>query len=155
MKIQSHVDKFHRLDAARQRLDPVNDCELWIWTCMNAGVHLLNAALHASGATEETDTFHSQVEGLYARPDRATNALVDVMHPPGDVMHYGQPPIAAGVPVEVQRAGAALRVIEDMREPYVRGEATPSRDVVAAAEEAYRVCVRSLGAVLRMPLPAP
>ncbi|HZQ61174.1 MAG TPA: hypothetical protein VFC24_07490 [Casimicrobiaceae bacterium] len=148
MKIESHLDKFHRLDDARQRLDPVQDCELWIWTCMNAGVHLLNAALHRIGATEATDSFHTQVEGLYVRPDRISGQLIDAVHPPGDVMHFGQPPIAAPLPDEVRQAGAALRVIEDMREPYVRGDATPSREAIAAAEAAYRDCVRLLGSVL-------
>lgn len=151
MKIASHVEKFHRLDAARRRLDPREDCELWVWTCMNAGVHLLNAVLHRVGATHETDSFHTQVEGLYARPDRATGELVDAMHAPGDVMHFGQPPIAATLPEEVQQAGAALRVIEDMREPYVRGDAVPSRELVAVCETAYHDCVRLLGKVLDMP----
>src|SRR6185437_6733231 len=65
MKIETHIDKFHRLDAALGRLRPDADCELWIWTAMNACVNLLNAALHRARLTEETDSFHTQVEGLY------------------------------------------------------------------------------------------
>src|SRR5678815_478180 len=94
MKIESHLAKFHRLDATLRKLDPGTDQELWIWTAMNAGVHLLNAALHDCSATIDTDSFHSQVEGLYAVPDRASGRLRDVMHVPGDVMHVGQPTIA-------------------------------------------------------------
>ena len=79
MKIASHIDKFRRLDALKQRLDSEADRELWIWTAMNACTHLLNAALHQCGATDETDSFHSQVEGLYAVPDFGL-LIADVIH---------------------------------------------------------------------------
>lgn len=148
MKIGSHLEKFRRLDAALARLDPGDDQELWIWTAMNSGVHLLNAALHASGTTTETDSFHTQVEALYAVPDRATGALHDVMHPPGDVMHVGQPQLAAAMPAAIERAAVALRSIEDLRERFVRGSERAQPSVQHKLVAAYATCVRELHAVL-------
>jgi hypothetical protein len=148
MKIASHLEKFRRLDAMLARLDPGTDQELWIWTAMNAGVHLLNAALHACGATRETDSFHSQVEGLYAVPDRASGTLHDAMHAPGDVMHVGQPPLAAPLPAGVERGSTALRAIEDLRERFVRGSARADVRMQHEWRAAYAACVRELGGVL-------
>jgi hypothetical protein len=148
MKIASHLEKFRRLDAMLARLDPGVDQELWIWTAMNAGVHLLNAAQHACGATKETDSFHTQVEGVYAVPDRTAGTSHDAMHSPGDVMHVGQPPLAARLPAGIERASTALRIIEDLREPFVRGseraDTHRQRDWLAA----YATCVRELLATL-------
>lgn len=131
-----------------RRLDPDGDQEVWIWTAMNAGVHLLNGALHACGATVEVDSFHSQVEGMYLVPDRVTGTLRDAVHVPGDVMHVGQPPLAAPLPPGIERASTALRAIENLRERFVRGsergDASLQRDWIAA----YAVCVRELLVVL-------
>jgi len=148
MKIESHLAKFRRLDATLRKLDPGNDQELWIWTAMNAGVHLLNAALHDCGATDEKDSFHSQVEGLYAMPDRESGALRDVMHPPGDVMHVGQPPIAAPLSASIELASGALRSIEDLRETHVRGSGRAPLDMQRQWMAAYATCVRELRAAL-------
>ena len=144
MKIAAHLEKFRRLDATLARLDPGHDQELWIWTAMNAGVHLLNAALHASGTTLETDSFHTQVEGLYAVPERATGALRDAMHPPGDVMHVGQPRLPTPLPEAIERAAIALRSIEDLRQRFVRGSERADRGAQEAWRSAYRTCVREL-----------
>lgn len=115
---------------------------------MNAGVHLLNAALHASQATQETDSFHTQVEGLYAIADRASGTLRDAMHAPGDVMHAGQPPLAAPLPADIERASAALRAIEDLREPFVRGSERAGMRLQQDWLAAYATCVRELRAAL-------
>ncbi len=148
MKIESHLAKFRRLDATLRKLDPGTDQELWIWTAMNAGVHLLNAALHDCNATHETDAFHSQVEGLYAVPDRASGGMRDALQAPGDVMHVGQPPIAAPLPAAIERASVALRTIEDLRERYVRGSERAAPDVQRQWALAYATCVRELRAAL-------
>lgn len=149
MKIASHLAKFHRLDTTLQRLDPVADCELWIWTAMNAGVNLLNAALHALAVTHETDSFHTQVEGVYAVIDRTNGIMHDAMHLPGDVMHVGQPKIDAPLPAGLARARDALLTIEDLREPFVRGAERVDAGAVDEWREAYRTCVSELQAVLR------
>lgn len=148
MKIDSHLLKFRRLDAMLDRLDPVADRELWIWTAMNAGVHLLNAALHLSGATDETDSFHTQVEGLYAVPERDRGTLRDCVHAPGDVMHVGQPPLSRPVPEVIVRAGEALRVIEDLRDPYVRGSSMPPAGAEARWRAAYAASTSELCGLL-------
>ena len=148
MMIETHIDKFRRLDDALGRLRPGTDYELWIWTAMNGCVNLLNAALHRSGLTVETDSFHTQVEGLYARPDRVAGTLSDAVHPPGDVMHAGQPALATPLPDAIARASSALARIEDLREPYVRGGEAPGTSATAEWEHAYRSCVRELGSVL-------
>ncbi len=151
MKIASHIEKFRRLDAMKQRLDRQADSELWIWTAMNAGTHLLNAALHHCGATEEIDSFHTQVEGVYAVPNRADATLSAANHAPGDVMHVGQPPCARSIPAAVQRAGAALRIIEDLREPHVRGSEPLKDDDLERWERAYCECVADLSCALGLP----
>jgi hypothetical protein len=153
MKVASHIEKFHRLDRAAKRLSPEIDTELWIWTSMNACVHLLNAALHHSGTTDETDSFHTQVEGLYSCPDRASGMLRDAMHRPGDVMHLGQPRIDAPLPQAVERACAPLHFIEDLRGPYVRETATLPPGASRQWENAYRECVTAFAAILGLAQP--
>jgi hypothetical protein len=148
MRVPSHLEKFRRLDAVLNRLDPVADRELWIWTAMNACTNLLNAALHHCGATRETDSFHTQVSGLYAVPDRARGGLSDALHPPGDVMHFGQPPIAAALPAAIERAGAALQALEDLRERFVRGNEPVPPDAERGWRQSYAVCTAELAAVL-------
>lgn len=152
MKIETHIDKFRRLDAALGRLRPDADCELWIWTAMNACVNLLNAALHRARLTDETDSFHTQVEGLYARPDRARGTLTDAIHPPGDVMHAGQPALGTQLPDAIANASAALALIENLREPYVRGGEAPPAGATAEWERAYRACVDQLTRALGIPV---
>lgn len=144
MKSASHLEKFRRLNRAMARLDPEADRELWIWTAMNAGIHLLNAALHHAGATLEIDSFHTQLEGLYAMPDRHAGTLRDAIHPPGDVMHVDQPPIARPLPAAIERACAALKTIEDLRELYVRGNAPVPRGAAEQWQRAYRECTELL-----------
>jgi hypothetical protein len=151
MKIAAHVEKFRRLDATLARLDPSEDSELWIWTAMNAGVQLLNAALHREGATHEIDSFHTQVEGLYAVPDRAHGTVADTMHGPGDVMHVCQPALERPVSAAIARASAALKLIEDLREPHVRGSDPVSPDAAVSWTRAYHDCVASLLAGLGEP----
>ena len=150
MKIETHIDKFHRLDAALGRLRPDADCELWIWTAMNACVNLLNAALHRARLTEETDSFHTQVEGLYACPDRAHGTLTDAVHPPGDVMHAGQPALGTPLPDAIANASVTLALIENLREPYVRGSEAPAAGASAEWERAYRTCVDRLSETLNI-----
>ena len=152
MKNDSHIDKFRRLDDALKRLRPDVDYELWIWTAMNACVNLLNASLHRSGLTDETDSFHTQVEGLYARPDRIRGTVSDAIHAPGDVMHAGQPALATPLPDAIAKASSALALIEDLREPFVRGGGAPTAEETADWERAYHTCAHELSLVLDLPV---
>ena len=148
MKVASHIEKFWRLDAMKRRLNAETDCELWIWTAMNACTHLLNAALHHCKATEEVDSFHTQVDGLYVIPDRVNGTLHDAMHAPGDVMHVNQPPIAGPLPPALEKASASLRNIENLRDPFVRGMKQVPQGAEKKWESAYQQCVIQLSTVL-------
>lgn len=152
MLIAAHIDKFRRLNKTKGRLDPEADCELWIWTAMNAATHLLNAALHHVHLTQQIDSFHSQVEGLYWVPDRNTGALTDAIHAPGDIMHFGQPRLGEPIPSTIERAGAALKVIEALRGPYVRGNDPIPRGATQQWERSYRTCVAELVGLLGIQL---
>jgi hypothetical protein len=148
VRIAAHIEKYRRLATSLQRFDPRSDPELWIWTAMNAGVHLLNAALHHAGITDEVDSFHTQVEGLYVVPDRTNGTFADVIHAPGDVMHVGQPPIERQMPAAIELASASLKVIEDLREAYVRGSDPIREGAEAEWVRAYEACVKHLLEVL-------
>ena len=153
MKIATHIEKFRRLDEARGRFRADVDYELWIWTSMQACVNLLNAALHQAGVTEETDSFPTQVPGLYARPDRATGTLTDVVHGPGDVMHADDPILATSVPEAIAKASAALALIEGVREQYARGNEVFRPEAIPDWDRAYRICMSELSRVLGLPMP--
>lgn len=150
MLTASHIEKFTRMEAALARLDPEQDRELWIWTAMNGLTHLLNAAMHQAGLTEASDSFHSQVEGLYWVPDRKTGHVADAMLRPGDgdVMHLGRPPVPKPLPDAIQRAGAALKVIEDLRTPFVRGDQPVPEGAPARWRTAYTDCRTELFSIL-------
>ena len=47
MKPFEHIQKAGRLEASLRKLDPLDDYEMVIDTCMNATTHYFNAALHA------------------------------------------------------------------------------------------------------------
>jgi hypothetical protein len=149
--IAAHLDKFRRMEAALARLDPEEDRELWIWTAMNGLTHLLNAAMHEAGLTRSHDSFHSQVEGLYGVPDRRTGRMTDAMLAPGDgdVMHLGRPPVPAPLPAAIQRAGAALKVIEDLRVPFVRGDEQVPAGAAARWRASYAECVSELSSFFK------
>jgi hypothetical protein len=150
MKTSSHIAKFRRLDAALGKLDAETDSELWIWTAMNASVNLLNAALHHVGLTHESDLFHTQVEGVYARPDRSVGTLTDVTAAPGDVMHAGQPALSTPLPAGLQKASLALASIEGLRETFVRGSEVPTRRMTEDWQKAYRSCRSELCQMLNI-----
>lgn len=150
MRIESHLEKFRRIDITLARLSPLNDPELWIWTAMNGCTHLLNAALHWCGVTEEKDSFHTQVMGLYSLPNGSAG-LVDSLHDPGDIMHVDQPTLEKVLPPALESACAALRILEDLREPHVRG----CEPIVIGDEgrwiEAYKRCVAQLNFAMSLP----
>ena len=148
MKIASHIEKFWRLDAMKQRLNAKTDRELWIWTAMNACTHLLNAALHHCKATEEVDSFHTQVNGLYIIPDRLNNTLHDAMHAPGDVMHVNQPLVTGPLLPAIEKACSSLQNIEMLRDPYVRGMELVPENAEKGWESSYQQCVFQLSTVL-------
>ena len=134
MRIPSHIDKVQRITALRQRLDPLADFELWFWATLTAGTNMLNASLHRAGLTSDDPVFSSipgvhmvrQPNGNYARELRG----------PGDVSHVNWPPIG-GAPDHIRRMEHALELIEQYRDPCIRGDRAPTQSIVDDCERAF------------------
>ena len=67
---------------------------------------------------------------------------------PGDLMHVDQPPVDRPKPPAVERACAALKIIEDLRAPHVRGNQPVADGAAGQWERAYAECVAQLSAAL-------
>jgi len=60
MRAEDHWAKATRLETSRSKLNEGDDYEIIIWSCIHGGAHLVNAALHKLGITEESrDYIHS------------------------------------------------------------------------------------------------
>lgn len=142
MRIVDHLAKARRYEASLRRLDPVEDLALVVWSAMNCGTNLVNAALHRLGVTDERDGFATHHEHSYvaAAPGSAPPRFERVRYERGDLIHAFMPKLAAGPPAELAAAFEALKAIEDMRPLYVRGSAPYSR-------EASVSCLVSLAAI--------
>ncbi|MFG1357953.1 hypothetical protein [Xanthobacter pseudotagetidis] len=137
MEIAVHMEKVGRLEDLLGRLDPQDDFELYMWTCMTAGTQALNAAMHALGVTEPGRLYPHQIPGIYVEPEPVDGRWRLVMAAPGDVIHLGLPPVARPVPAVLEEASGYLTAIEDLREVYVRGGEAIMPDVVALCQAAY------------------
>lgn len=146
MHIQAHLDKLTRLEAARARLQPVEDFELWFWATMLAGTNALNAALHAAGITPAEASYPSQ-PGVYhvAQPD---GSFAPVLKAAGDVLHAGRPALAQPLPDDVHAMVQAMERIEAYRDPCTRGDMDITLAVVAECQAAYGQCRRLLHQLL-------
>lgn len=141
MYIGSHLEKVERIETLLARLDPLEDFELWAWMCMTAATHAVNAALHRLGSTREDGNYSYHVIGLYVVPPRENGRWQKKACPPGDIVHVDAPPAPGRVPAKMAEAYAALRRLEDLREPYVRGAEPVTRELVERTREAYRTCI--------------
>lgn len=139
MNLASHLEKIVKLEALRARLDPLEDFELWFWSAMNAGTQAVNAALHHAGITRADDVFPTQ-PGVYLvrQPD---NALQPAFHPLGDILHVGRPKVAGQIPEDVAKMMRQMEVIEQHRDPCVRGERQPTRAITDECDLALRGCL--------------
>ena len=161
MKIADHLEKFERLDAARATFDQTDDAELWFWTTVTAAMQAMNAGLHAVGCTEERDDFPSQVPGVYERLSEDEKTFERFALPPGD-LHLGLTPLFDGpefiqkpplnppgnvslgipqlqrdLPEELKRACRAVGVIEQVRDPSIRGMEPITPALVQSCDRAY------------------
>ena len=134
MKISSHADKIHRLLQLRERLDPLQDFELWYWSSLTAGTNIWNAALHACGLTSEDRAF-STIPGVHVVP-QADGGWRRELRGPGDVSHVGWPQIPGDMPAPIKRLEAALHALEEHRDPCLRADRTPTPAIVAECERA-------------------
>ena len=110
MRIEDHWNKAMRLEATRkQKLNPTDDYEIVIWSCVHGGAHLANIALHKLGVTDESfDLIHSNI------PE-----------------HNLQVPAAAAEML------ATLKSIEDLGPRFVRGVEPMDANSVQACLAAY------------------
>lgn len=142
MNIASHLDKIERFQKLRARLDSMEDFELWFWATMNAGTNAVNAALHHAGATRPDDVFPTQ-PGVYLIPGK-DGRLAPGFHAPGDVLHVGRPKIDGPLPEDVTAMMNAMEIIEHHRDPCIRGEREPSREIADECDQALRSCLALL-----------
>ena len=146
VKIDAHLEKAKRMDAVRERLDPVEDFELWFWMSMCGGTHAINAALHRVGATDDGDYFCTQSVDVYLEP--AGEGWKHSLRYGCDIIHVGMPKVDAPMPASLQQACDAMRVLEELRDPCIRGEAAITPQIVAAVDNAYRTSLRLTAGVV-------
>jgi hypothetical protein len=142
MNVASHLQKIRKLETLRARLDPLEDFELWFWAAMNAGTHAVNAALHHSGATRDDDVFPTQ-PGVYLVPQPGAG-LRPAFHPLGDILHVGRPKVEGKLPADLEQMMHEMELIEQHRDPCIRGERQPTRAIADECERALRRCLELL-----------
>ncbi len=147
MVIADHVEKIARIEAARARLDPIEDYELWYFATLFAAIHAVNAALHAIGVTRGEDCFAHNAP-VFFRRDPASGDFEAVINTGGDLEHVEGDEAATLFPSSLEDARRAVVELEEMREPSVRGTLRPSADVVARVEAAYGACRRVTAPVI-------
>lgn len=128
MQISSHADKIGRLLQLRDRLDPLQDFELWYWAGLTAGTNIWNASLHAAGLTSEDRVF-STIPGVHVVP-QGDGSYRRELRGPGDVSHVGWPAIPGDMPQSIQHLEAALHALEEHRDPCLRGDRMPTQAIV-------------------------
>ena len=81
MEPRDHVAKAQRIEASLRKLDPVDDPEMIIETCMLAATHYFNAALHAEGIThplmDHAHTFRPPLDGYIQKPSADLQAAME------------------------------------------------------------------------------
>lgn len=147
MLVHEHVAKVARFLGVRQRLDPVEDFELWYWTTLSACTNAYNAALHVAGVTEAGPWFCTQMPDVYETPD-GTGGTTSAIRFDGDVIHVGMPPTDKPLPEAVASAATALQVLEAVRDPCVRGDLEPSAAFTERCETALRQCLGASAALV-------
>ena len=140
MKIKDHLEKAERLGGLRDRLDPVDDYELWYWASLNASMNLFNAALHHLGVTVAEDCFAHNLP-VYIRPGDPPGTFEAVIRPPGELEHVEGEEIEALIPPRLAIAAAALGELEAVREPGLRGDMEITPALADGVEAAYRRAV--------------
>jgi hypothetical protein len=151
MRIAAHQEKVRRLETARRRLEPAEDFELWFWMSMSGGTHALNAALHAVGATSDGHYFATQAADVYLEPGPTPGSWRPAIRFGCDLLHVGMPRVEAPLPPELERACRAMEVLEELRDPCVRGDRAVTPTIVRAVEAAYAECLQWTGRILQAP----
>lgn len=148
MRITAHLDKYNRLNSLRQRLDPLDDFELWFWTGLTAGTNLINAALHRVGITMENDLFATQVPDIYAVPEENGRWHLEIASL-CDLIHVGLPQLNCPVPAPIDDAIRAMEFIERYRDPCVRGTHPVTAELAREIDAAYTQCIAAATEILQ------
>lgn len=148
MEIARHREKMARIDDLRERLDPEEDFELWMWASMSAATNAMNAMLHKLGVTPPGRHFPHQIPGIFVEPEQENGAWKKVIVAPGDLIHIGFPPVETPIPESLSPFLEALEVIEEFRETHVRGNAPVTSAAITLCEDAYRRCQREAESIL-------
>ena len=143
MDIASHLEKVKRFERARQKLDPGTEFEMWYWMSLSGGTSAINAALHAAKLTDDGDYFTTQSVDIYMQGGKHEKPeswkpkfMWDV-----DVIHIHMPDISKPLTPEIKRAYAAMQVLEDVRDPCVRGGKKATKKVIRDVDKAYTEAV--------------
>jgi hypothetical protein len=136
VKIEDHVEKAERIGGLRSRLDPADDYELWYWASLSASINLFNAALHHLGATVAEDCFAHNLP-VYIRPGATAGTFEAVIRPFGDLEHVEGEEVEGLIPPRLALAAAALRELEAVRDPGIRGDMAITPALSDGVEAAY------------------
>jgi hypothetical protein len=127
MRPDEHWDKAQRLENSRLgKLDPDEDCELLIWSCIHGGAQLLNVILHSAGVTDESD----------------------------DMIHTSVPELGRPVPDAQKPLFEALARIEALGPRFVRGAEPWDSEVGRRCLADYAALKAAAGAMIKAPSPA-
>ncbi len=140
MRIEDHLEKAGRIDRLREKLDPLEDYELWYWASLVVAMNLLNAALHRLEATVDEDCFAHNLP-VYIRPGKNPGTFEPVVRTPGDLEHVEGEENMRLIPAELDEATQALVELEAVRDPGVRGDLEMTQELMLRVDEAYRSCV--------------
>lgn len=143
MDIASHLEKVKRFERYRDRLDPEKEFEMWYWMSLSGGTSAVNAAQHAAGLTDDGDYFCTQSVDVYMRggkrddPDSWKPGFMwDV-----DVIHIHMPEISKPLTPRLEKAYAAMQVLEDVRDPCVRGGRKITKKIIRDVDAAFTTAV--------------
>ncbi|MSP67331.1 MAG: hypothetical protein EXQ96_04385 [Alphaproteobacteria bacterium] len=141
MKIDAHLEKLRNTESVRRRLDPKADYELWYWMTLTGGTAAINAALHSVGATDDGDYWCTQAPDIYLGPGKKPGEFTPSFRRRADIIHVHMPDVSAKLPPELDEAIRAMDVLEEVRDPYIRGDAIVTQEVVDRVDGAYRKAV--------------
>ncbi|MBH61414.1 MAG: hypothetical protein CL569_02975 [Alphaproteobacteria bacterium] len=143
MDIASHLEKVKRFERARAKLDPMTEFEMWYWMSLSGGTSAINAALHAAKLTDDGDYFCTQSVDVYmqgGKHDKPESWKPKFMWDV-DLIHIHMPDISKPLTPKMKRAYAAMQVLEDVRDPCVRGGKKITKKVVRDVQTAYTTAV--------------
>lgn len=139
MNIASHLEKLKRFEHARGKLNPLTEFEMWYWMSLSGGTSAINAALHAAKLTGDGDYFTTQSVDVYlygGKHDQAASWKPTFMWDV-DLIHIHMPEISKPLTPTLKQAYQAMQVLEDVRDPCVRGDKRITKKIVRDVERAY------------------